>query len=117
MMMQGAKRLLLGLGSMGLVAVVVVMAGEAQAQSLKGLDIDEHAGVLGRIDPVNRTVFIDGQRMQWHPERFQVRHAVTGQPVAVEKLRSGMTIGYALEAPGATPPPQRILTIYVREQP
>jgi hypothetical protein len=94
----------------------VVSMGLAQAAPPRGLDIDEHFGVIGRIDSSSRTILIDGNSLQWDAQRLQVRHAATGQPVALEKLRSGMWIGYALEPQGTSTPP-RIVTIYVRDLP
>lgn len=106
----------------GLARVVLVTAwvgvsmGLAQAAPPRGLDIDEHFGVISRIDVSNRTLLIDGNSLQWDAQRLQVRHAATGQPVPLDKLRSGMRIGYALEPQGASTPP-RIMTIYVRGLP
>jgi len=89
----------------------------AQAAPPRGLDIDQHSGVIGRIDMAGQVLQVDGQSLSWDPARLQVLHALTGQPVPLSRLRSGMRVRYALEPMGARPATLRIVTVYVRDLP
>lgn len=89
-----------------------------QAGLPRGVDIDQHSGVIGAIDPSRQSLQIQGQTLQWDPERLQVLHELTGKPVPLARLRSGMRVRYALEPMGKrTGAVLRIVTLYVQEQP
>ena len=80
----------------------------------RGLDIDQHSGVIDAIDPVRHSLQVHGQTLQWDPERLKVLHDLTGKPVALDRLRAGMRVRYALEPMGGRGA-LRIVTLYVQE--
>jgi hypothetical protein len=94
-----------------------VLAVSAHAAPPRGLDIDQHSGVIGRIDVAGRMLQVNGQSLSWDPERLRVLHESTGQPLSLARLRSGMRVRYALEPMGARPAPLRIVTVYVQDLP
>ena len=85
-----------------------------QAGPPRGVDIDQHSGVVGAIDPDRHSLQVNGQRLEWHPERLKVVHELTGKPVPLERLRAGMRVRYALEPMGGRGA-LRIVTLYVQE--
>lgn len=93
-----------------------VLADAALAAPPRGLDIDQHSGVIGMIDPSRQSLQIHGHTLQWDAERLQVLHELTGKPVPLSRLRSGMRVRYALEPMGGRAV-LRIVTLYVQEQP
>lgn len=100
-----------------LALLVSVLAVSAQAAPPRGLDIDQHSGVIGRIDMARQVLQVSGQSLSWDPERLRVLHELTGQPVPLSRLRSGMRVRYALEPMGARPATLRIVTVYVQDLP
>ncbi len=91
-------------------------AASVYAAPPRGLDIDQHSGVIGMIDPSRQSLQIHGHTLQWDAERLQVLHELTGKPVPLSRLRSGMRVRYALEPMGGRAV-LRIVTLYVQEQP
>jgi hypothetical protein len=102
---------------MALLLLAGVLAVTAQAAPPRGLDIDQHSGVIDDIDLVGQVLKINGQSLSWDPERLRVLHESTGQPLPLSRLQGGMRVRYALERMGARPATLRILTVYVRELP
>ena len=103
-----------------LLATALCAGGAAWAQATppRGLDFDQHSGVIGAIDPSRQSLQIQGQTLQWDPERLQVLQELTGKPVPLARLRSGMRVRYALEPMGKrNGAVLRIVTLYVQEQP
>ncbi|WP_322589889.1 hypothetical protein [Sphaerotilus sp.] len=111
-------RLRPGLLAASLAACLAAAGGAAWAQAVppRGLDIDQHSGVIGAIDPSRQSLQIHGQTLQWDPERLQVLHELTGKPVPLARLRSGMRVRYALEPMGKRAGAVlRIVTLYVQD--
>ena len=91
-------------------------AAPVHAAPPRGLDIDQHSGVIGAIEPSRQTIQIDGQTLQWDAERLRVVHELTGKPLPLSRLRSGMRVRYALE-PQDGRAVLWVVAVYVQEQP